>query len=85
MKKRASSTSSVFGIFSLPSRLKDEFKVLFLSAAVESYCLTSFPQTFKLLLPKEKPAASLTASELESFPIVVAGYSCKSERKEKKN
>lgn len=86
MKKRASSTSSVFGTFPLPSGLEDEFKVLFLSAAVESYCLTSsFPLTFKSFLPKEKPAASLTASELESFPIVIAGYSCKRERQEKKN
>lgn len=69
----------------MPSGLEDEFKVLFLSAAVESYCLTSsFSQTFKSLLPKEKPAASLTASELESFPIVIAGYSCKREDRKKR-
>ena len=70
----------------MPSVLEDDFKVLFLSAAVESYCLTSsFPPTFKSLLPREKPAASLTASELESFLIVIAGYSCKRERHEKEN
>jgi hypothetical protein len=86
VKIRASSTLSVFRTVPLPSGLEDEIEILFLSAAVESYSLTSsFPLTFMSLLPREQPATSLTAPVLESFPILIAGYSCKKKRHGKKN